>query len=200
MEHPADPVSIHYKLSEKEYLEACHLLVFPDAATKLKLAANAALLAVAFPALLALAGLSVAVACAATASLLALLAYALHFGNFVQPRRFYRGDRRFREGMSLAFTPEHVCARSKLVEARVDWRLYTDVIEGDRLYLLVYGRDMRMMTPIPKRAFKSRRQEQAFREIVFPRFDRKLAGHRPDQTSLIEDDYQPASFQPPDWR
>ena len=200
MEHAAEPVAIHYKLSEKEYLEACHLLTFRGARTKARVALNFALLAVVFPFFLAFTGFAAPAVLAATVTLLGLLGYLHYFSNFVVPRRFYKGDRRFREGLSLTFTPEHIFAQSKLVEARMDWKLYTDVIEGESQYLLVYGKDVRMMTPIPKRAFKSRKQELAFRALVFPRFDRKLEGTQPDAAGTIQDDYQPPGLQPPDWR
>jgi hypothetical protein len=68
------------------------------------------------------------------------------------------------------------------------------------MYLLVYGKETRMMTLVPKRAFQNRMQEDAFREL--------LARHIRDHTTVrgikatteSEPEYTPSSLNPPDWR
>jgi hypothetical protein len=57
-----------------------------------------------------------------------------------------------------------------------------------------------MMTIVPKRAFKNGQQERAFRGLLARHFDRPLGVGQPAELTTAEEDYQPSSLQPPDWR
>ena len=196
-----EPVTVNFKLTEREFLAACRTLTLGGARQRLRVFAAPPLWAAAMTALLTVGlGYELASALPFTLSATALLGALSYYTLDVLPRRSFRGDRKFRDPASFTFTPDHIFVRTRLVESRIDWRLYTDVLEGRDCYVLVYGRDLRLLTPIPKRAFKSREHEQAFRALALPRFDKKLEAPRPEAVSIAEDDYSPASLQPPDWR
>jgi len=117
----------------------------------------------------------------------------------VGPRRYFRGDGKFRDKYELTFSDEGIAVKTKQIDSKLAWSLYTKVIEGAGMYLLVYGKETRMMTMVPKRAFQNRMQEDAFREL--------LARHIRDHTTVRrikapdkEPEYTPTSLNPPDWR
>jgi hypothetical protein len=78
--------------------------------------------------------------------------------------------------------------------------LYTDVLESKTCYALIYGSDLRMATMLPKRAFRSKQQHMAFRELVGAQFARALPVRQVGELDAAEHEYQPASAEPPDWR
>jgi hypothetical protein len=83
------------------------------------------------------------------------------------------------------------------MDAKLAWSLYTKVIEGKDMYLLLYGKDTRMMTTVPKRALKSRDEEMQFRALV--------TRHITDSSGFKnippeERTYTPQNLTPPDWR
>jgi hypothetical protein len=113
------------------------------------------------------------------------------------PRKHFRGDAKFRDRLHLTFSEEGIHGKSSQIDSKMAWSLYTKVLEGRDMYVLLYGKDTRMMTAVPKRAFSSNEQEQLFRELV--------SQHITDHSSLkqvppTESDYKPKSLTPPDWR
>ena len=193
-----EPVSIHFKLSEKEFLTAARLLLFPNLKSRLNVGAGYLIWAFILT-LMFMAAFGLGVPFAASLSV-TLLVYLSHHYYFTLPRRSYHGDRKFREGMTLTFTEEHIECVSKQIEAKVSWKLYTDVLEGETCYVLVYGKDMRMMSIVPKRAFKSKQQERAFRGLLAAHFDRALSANQLTTGADAMQEYEPTSLQPPDWR
>ncbi|MGI9107885.1 MAG: hypothetical protein ACR2G4_16745, partial [Pyrinomonadaceae bacterium] len=142
-----EPVTVHYKLSEKEYLDAGRLLFFPKPMEwKIRAVAACVLFPLGFFALLMASGFEFPAALGIAGALLPLLIYLYFFHFTVVARRFYKGDRRFRDAMTITFTDEHITVESKLVESKQKWKLYTDVLEGESCYVLVYGKDLRMAT------------------------------------------------------
>ena len=196
-----EPVTVNFKLTEREFLSACRVLTLGGARQRLRVFAAPPLWAAATTALLTL-GLDYELTSALlfTVSVTALLVALFYYTLDVLPRRSFRGDRKFRDPVTFTFTDDHIFVRTRLVESRMDWRLYSAVLEGRDCYVLVYGRDVRLLTPLPKRAFKSREQEQAFRALAFARLDKKLGARRPEVAAPADDDYSPATLQPPDWR
>ncbi|HLL15072.1 MAG TPA: YcxB family protein [Pyrinomonadaceae bacterium] len=196
-----EAITVHYKLSEKEYLEAARLISSPQTEETQRRAWTACVL---FPfgvfALAVGAGYAPLPALALACALLPLLIYLYYFRFKVVARRFYRGDRRFREALTVTFTEEHITVQSKLVESKQSWKLYTDVLEGETCYALVYGKDLRMATMLPKRAFRSKQQHMAFRELIGAQFRRTLPVQQVGELDAAENEYQPASLEPPDWR
>jgi hypothetical protein len=194
-----EPVTVHFKLSEKEWVAACRWLLRRSAMIRIYTAFSVCLTLLFLFELLTL-----------PVPLLFLLKwwvpiFAVMFGCYygslsVIPRRAYRGDRKFRHGVTFTFAEDHFTAQGKYMESKIDWKLYTGVREAEKMYLLVYGQDIGLLTPIPKRAFRNKSDERAFRSIVFPRFDNKLEGRCDDEAAPAVDDYKPAALQPPDWR
>ena len=113
------------------------------------------------------------------------------------PRTYFRGDGKFRDQYEVTFSDECIRVKTSQIDSKLAWSLYTKVLEGRDMYLLVYGRDLRMMTAIPKRAFTNKEQENKFRELI----KRHITDHKSmKQLPPGESDYTPPSLTPPDWR
>ncbi|HEV2882613.1 MAG TPA: YcxB family protein [Pyrinomonadaceae bacterium] len=196
-----EAITIHYKLSEEEYLEAARLISFPQQAEAKRRAWTACAL---FP--LGVYGLALGAAFEPLAALalacavLPMLIYLFFFRFNRVVRRYYKGDRKFDDPLNVTFTAEHITVQSKLFESRQSWKLYTDVLEGENCYALIYGNDTRMATMLPKRAFRSEQQHAAFRALVGAQFAKTLPAQPDGVLEATEREYQPASLEPPDWR
>jgi hypothetical protein len=133
-------------------------------------------------------------------SLTALVEGALLYNVLVKiPRQYFRGDPKFREQYEMIFSDEGISLKTRQIDSKLAWSLYTRVIEEQSLYLLIYGKDIRTMTLIPKRVFQNKAQETAFRELLKTR----IADSSLRQVSFDTDkesEYQPSSLNPPDWR
>jgi hypothetical protein len=196
-----ETITVHYKLSEKEYLDAARLMFFPQTAEwRLRAAAACFLYPVALLSLAVAAGMEFLPALGISCALLPVMIYFYFFHFTVTARRYYQGDPRFRAGMTITFTDEHITMQSKLVESKQSWKLYTDVLEGETCYALIYGKDLRMAAMVPKRAFRSKQQHMAFRELIGAQFARTLPVHEVGEFDAAGHEYQPASLEPPDWR
>src|ERR1043166_6103497 len=79
---------------------------------------------------------------------------------FTTPRKYFRGDGKFRDRYEITFSDEGVKLKTSQIDSKMAWSLYTRVVEGRDMYLLFYGKDTRMMTSVPKRAFTSRSEER----------------------------------------
>ncbi|HSE30227.1 MAG TPA: YcxB family protein [Pyrinomonadaceae bacterium] len=189
-------VKIEYQLSESEYLAATRLFFFQsrEAIIRMGVICMLALMS-AFLMNIVVADMSM---------LLVLLAVVIVFDIFLfynalvtLPRQYYRGDPKFREKYDLTFSGEGVFVKTFHIDSKLAWSLYTKVIEGRDMYLLLYGKDTRMMTTVPKRAFKSSDEEMQFRALV--------TRHITDSSGFKnippeEREYTPKSLTPPDWR
>lgn len=196
-----EAVTVNFKLSEKEFIEGSHLIVNPKATHRMaRSTAGCAFATLGTFWLLSAFGFEFISALGIAVALLPLLVYLYFFQFTVVARRCYRGDRRFRDGMTITFTDEHITLQAKLVESKQSWKLYTDVLEGESCYALIYGKDLRMAAMIPKRAFKSKKQHMAFRELIGAQFARTMPVQQVGGIETTEREYQPASFEPPDWR
>jgi hypothetical protein len=133
-------------------------------------------------------------------SLTAVVEGALLYNVLVKaPRQYFRGDPKFREQYEMIFSDAGISLKTRQIDSKLAWSLYTRVIEGQSLYLLIYGKDIRTMTLIPKRVFQNKAQETAFRELLKTR----IADSSLSQVSFDTDkesEYQPSSLNPPDWR
>ncbi len=206
-----EPVTVRYKLSEKEFLDAAQLISAPHTAEmKFRRIAGYIFIAPGFFLLLISLAVEWPVAVALTIALLVLRVFVSRSHLLKAARHYYRNDGKFRDAMTLTFTAENLTVQSKHMESKLGWKLYTDVLESENCYALVYGEDLRMMTIVPKRAFQSQRQHLAFRELLGALFRRALPLHQPGERATPElmqepreflpHDYQPQSFEPPDWR
>lgn len=196
-----EAITVNFKLSEKEYLDAARLIFRPKTAEwKLRAGAACVLFPFSFFMLALGAGFEVLPAFVLAFAIFPVFVYLYFFHLNVIARRCYKGDRKFRDGMTLTFTDEHITVQSKLIESKQNWKLYTDVLEGESCYALIYGKDIRMAAMIPKRAFKSKKQHMAFRELIGAQFNRTMPVQQVGEIESAEREYQPASLEPPDWR
>ena len=187
-------VKIEFELTEPEYLAGTRLYFFR---------ARNVLLRMAIVSVLGLFG-------AALISLIAdyymwvAIAFVALFEAFIfytvlieQPRRYFRKDGKLHGTFQLTFSDAGIFLKTAKLESKMSWDLYTKVLESHDLYGLVYGKETRMVSMIPKRAFKDRDQENQFRQL--------LARHIPDTSDMKnmppgEPEYTPKSLTPPDWR
>jgi hypothetical protein len=107
-----------------------------------------------------------------------LVGIALCHGLFLDlPRRYFRGDPKFRDEYDLTFSDQGIKFRTTNIDAFVDWGLYTGVIQNKNFYLLVYGKDIASISIIPRRAFQDPRHEMAFREMLGRHIEGSLGPH-----------------------
>jgi hypothetical protein len=85
---------------------------------------------------------------------------------------WFKHNPKFAETYRLGIDESGINFRTDTIDSRLAWDHYNSCLENDRLCLLIYG--TRMYSVIPKRAFSSPAQLDAFRSLV----NRKL-GHRP---------------------
>lgn len=194
-----EPITVHFKLSEEEYLDAARVLAFRPAGMKIRVAVSFILFAVGLALILSAFDFSLELGLVFGAALLAGFFGLWRFNLTVMPRRFYRGDRKFRDAVTLTFTDEGIAATAKDIESKVRWELYTEAIESSQCYVLVYGKDVRMMTAVPKRAFTDEAQERAFRGMLSSHLGGNLGGLG-SGNAAPEREYEAARLEPPDWR
>jgi hypothetical protein len=115
------------------------------------------------------------------------------------PKRRFRGDPKFRDQYFLEFSEEGIHLQTANVDSKLNWSLYTRVVEQEKFYLLVYG--TYMMTVVPKRTFNGAQQEAAFRELLRNKLATRLKAQRVAGTTAneLEGGYVPPP-EPPDWR
>lgn len=113
------------------------------------------------------------------------------------PRKYFRGDAKFRDPYQLTFSDDGIKVKTPQIDSKLAWSLYTRVVEGRDLYLLIYGKETRLMTVVPKRAFINKDQENQFRALL----KRHITDHSGlKQIPPSESEYKPTSLTPPDWR
>lgn len=188
-------LKIEYQLSESEYLTATRLLFFQAKETMIRMVVVCVFAVIAaivmnmiFADMTTLLGLIV---------LVIIFDVFLFYNALVQlPRQYYRGDPKFREKYHVGFSDEGVFVKTFQLDSKLAWSLYTKAIEGKDMYILIYGKDIRMMTAVPKRSFRNRDEEGEFRQLV--------SRHISDCSGLKgipeERAYTPQSLTPPDWR
>jgi hypothetical protein len=189
-------VKIEYQYTEAEYLAASRLLFFSQPNILVRL--------LVFGLLLLIAALMFSVVVIDVFPLWAMIAFVLLFEGALfynllvrMPRTYFRGDGKFRDKYEVTFSDECIRVKTSQIDSKLAWTLYTKVLEGSDMYLLIYGTDLRMMTAVPKRAFKSKDQEHKFRELVI----RHISDHSNlKELAPGEGAYTPTSLTPPDWR
>ena len=190
-----ETVQLDFQLTEKEYIAAIRLYVLHSTELWLRLVILYVLLSAGFVLLTVLSGFVLPIW--AVVALLGLVGVSLGQGYlYDRPRRYFRGDPKFREEYHLTFSDSGIEFRTESISASLAWSMYTHVIENDKFYLTVYGRDLHMVSIIPKRAFVSGKQEATFREMLRRHIDSslKLSDSERERT-----EYLPPSS-PPDWR
>lgn len=116
------------------------------------------------------------------------------------PVHYFRGDAKFRDKYHVTFSDEGIAVKTDQIDSKLAWSLYTKVVEGANQYLLVYGKELRTITIVPKRAFTSQAQEEAFRNLVKRHIRDYTRVGRIEPRQIDEPEYKPTTFNPPDWR
>ncbi len=187
-------ISLQFKYTEAEYVAAIRLYMrrSPDFIIRLVVCALYVIVSISLLVLLAVES-DVLVLFVAATFIPPVLAF---MGYFAQPRYAFRREPKFRDEYFLQFSDDGIHFRTAQIDSLVQWSLYDKVIEDERFYLMVYGKNMISVTP--KRAFTSAAQEAAFRELLARHlpggFDAKRLAERVPETSYVP----PAG--PPDWR
>lgn len=190
-----ETVHLDFQLTEKEYLAAIRLYVFHSTEIWIRLLIFYVLLSTGLVLLTILLGFALPIW--VYVALFGLVGVSLWQGYLSdRPRRYFRGDPKFRDEYHLTFTDSGIEFQTQNVNASIAWSLYTGVIENDEFYLTVYGRDLHSVSIIPKRAFVNSQQENTFREMLRRHIDSsvKLSNSEREKT-----EYLPPSS-PPDWR
>src|SRR6266700_4498177 len=136
-----ESVELNFKYTEEEYLAAARLFVWRSKETLIRLVASYSLISFGLILLLLLVDLGLPLW--APISLLLLVGIALSHGFlFDLPRRYFRGDPKFRDEYSLSFSDEGIGFKTPSINASVAWSLYTGILENERFYLLIYGKNI----------------------------------------------------------
>lgn len=82
----------------------------------------------------------------------------------VQVRLWFKHNPKFRETYHLSIDEPGIHFRTSSIDSQLKWDHYSRLLENERLCLLIYG--SRMYTVIPKRAFRSTADLEAFKSLV----------------------------------
>jgi hypothetical protein len=193
------PVQLRFTYSEAEYVAASRLLLLSEKETLVRVALFYGLMFFGMGLLLVAAEITFPLwFWAAMVSLAGMSAWHQMFTQM--PKKYFRGDRKLRGEYALTFSDEGVWLRTAEIDSRMAWSLYSGVLEGRDLYVIAYGRDTRMMTVVPKRAFQNADQETEFRWLLRRHLEQNLPQKRVGGVAADAVEYVPSSFEPPDWR
>lgn len=192
----SETVNLHFKYTEQEWLAASRLYVLRQPMLLVRLGIAFLLVTVGF---IFLTVILEGILPFMLASLVAVLSAFVWSIFFALPKQRFRSDPRFRDEFFLEFAEDAIRFKTAHIESRLDWSLYTGVLENERFYVLIYGKDM--ISVIPKRAFCTSAQEMVFRELL----RRKLMHisdsrwHKELPANELPSAYVPPA-EPPDWR
>lgn len=188
-----DTVELRYSLTEKEYLSAVRYYFLRSTQMLPRIIVLYVFIAAGFLLLNALLGSVLPLW--SLIALISLIGVALGHAYLVDlPRRYFRSDPKFRLEYNLVFRDSGIKFKTQDIDSSIAWSLYTGVVENEKFYFLVYGKNLPSLTILPKRAFRDSNEESAFRQML---------RRHVDQTFKLGDgerEYVPVSSQPPDWR
>lgn len=189
-----ETVELGFTYTEDEYIEAARLFYARAYDHKFQRYIGLAV----FAGGLLIAWLAGDVACSGLLIFVGLLLLARHlYVDRMLPRSYFRNNPKFLDPYQLTFSDEGMVFRSKGVESKIGWDFYTGVWETTDFYFLVYGKDL--FSLIPKRVFRGRRQEAAFRELLRRRLKSAPGGSKSLGPGEAAAEYVPPA-EPPDWR
>lgn len=190
-----ETVTLTFRHTEEEYLAAVRLYFWRSKALRLRLIIFFVLISIGL--LLLTMGLNFALPLWMQLGFVLLVNIALYQGYLTDlPRRIFRGDPKFREEYNLICSDAGVTLKTENINSSINWNFYTSVIENDKFYLLIYGKNLASFSIFPKRAFRNNKDEMTFRDMLRRHLDPQLkvsAGERETE------DYVPHSLEPPDW-
>lgn len=191
-------LQFRFRYSEAEYLGAARLLILKEKSVLVRM--------VVFLLMILFGAIMLAIIGDFGMPLWSVLAMALLVDTafvynifFNMPRRYFRKNDNLRDEFQLSFSHEGVSVKTSQIDSKLAWTLYTKVAENSSLYVIVYGKDARMMTAVPKRVFQSAHEELEFRRLLREHVDQQF----PATNGSIEartQQYVPSGSEPPDWR
>ena len=191
-----ETVQLRFRHTEKEYLAAMRFYFLHSKA----LMARLIIIYVVFAAGMVLLQvvLGVVLPVWANIALIFLVGLAWFHGLTIDvPRKYFRGDPKFRDEYTLTFTDAGIAFKTQNASSTLAWSFYTALIENDSFYILTYGKNIHSLSILPKRAFQDSQQEKTFREMLRRNMDSNLKLSRREGE---EEEYVPKSLEPPDWR
>jgi YcxB-like protein len=194
MEQKSESVTLTFKHTEEEYLAAARLYFWHSKTLLVRLVIGCVLISICLLLLTVL--LNFALPFWFLFVLILLVGTALYHGYIIDlPRRVFRGDPKFREEYNLTCSDAGVNLKTEHINSSINWNFYTGVLENDKFYLLIYGKNLPSFSLFPKRAFRSDQDELTFREILHRHVDPKFKLSACDRET-----YVPPALEPPDWR
>jgi hypothetical protein len=79
----------------------------------------------------------------------------------------FKATPKFNERNTIVFEHDGIHFRTPTIDARLKWETYSEMLENDEVFLLVYGK--RMYSVIPKRAFQGETEKERFRHLIAQR-------------------------------
>ncbi len=76
----------------------------------------------------------------------------------------FKGSPKFQEKNTLVFGEGEIQFQTPTIDARLRWEMYSELLENEQVFLLVYGKQM--YSVIPKRAFQNDAERTRFRELA----------------------------------
>jgi len=191
------PLQLQFTYTEAEYVSAARLLMLREKTMVIRLMVFFVLILLGAILLTIVQGFVLPLW---SVVLLALLFdMALVYRIFVDmPKRYFRGDPKLGDEYRLTFSADHIWLQTSQIDSKLAWSLYTRVHENSSLYVIVYGKDSRMMTVVPKRVFTSAQEELRFRNLLRERVDGRMQATNANLEGRLSE-YVPGT-QPPDWR
>ncbi|HEV2835674.1 MAG TPA: YcxB family protein [Pyrinomonadaceae bacterium] len=192
------PIQLRFTYTEAEYLNASRLLILGE--TNMLVRLGAFFVMVLFGGIaLTMIGEFIFPIWAVVLLTLVVAVAGGHTMLVEMPRKYFRGNLQARGEYQLTFSNEGVWVQTSGIDSKLAWSLYTRVLENNSMYVIVYGKDARMMTAVPKRVFRNGNEELEFRNLV----RQHVANRLPPSNASIEarvPEYVPSGSQPPDWR
>jgi len=191
------PIQLQFTYTEAEYVSAARLLMLREKTTVIRLTVFFVLILLGAVLLTITQGFLFPLWAAVLIALLFDL--VLVYRIFVDmPKKYFRGDPKLGDEYRLTFSADHIWLQTSQIDSKLAWSLYTRVHENSSLYVIVYGKDGRMMTVVPKRVFASAQEELQFRKLLRERVDGRMKVTDASLEARLGE-YVPGT-QPPDWR
>jgi hypothetical protein len=95
-------------------------------------------------------------------SLVLALVLVVAFG--IVPRMVFRGEPKFRDEYSLAFSGDGIHFQTAHINSQLEWSMYSRALLGAHSFVLYHGN--RSFTVIPKRAFGTPEHLAAFERLI----------------------------------
>ena len=86
--------------------------------------------------------------------------------NRMEIRSQYESNEQLTNQVSWCLDDDQIITKTKISEMRLDWSVYSKVIEFGPYYLLLQSGNKRSLSFLPKRSFESPDQEMEFRKLV----------------------------------